>query len=485
MPPKNPVIGILGRDILLPCQLKTETVLQTVKIDVQWILDKSPEKINVVSYHGGNNDGPWDDRFQGRAQLSHLDLKKGNMSLILKGGQISDQGKYICMISLPNWYDEVIVDLILTENGAEPTISLVDYQGQGIGLTCSSSGWYPEPQVFWLDGGGKKLIKKSDTRITMAPSPTETFSVLSSLTLEPGISSEVVCKIVNNILQMESESRILITEEFYPTISPWLPPFILILAIFIGIMVFVVYKLRRSNLNVSQVAGEQINTLKHEEECLKNGIETEKHTTEASLCELQLQYGTLQEELGFRRARSYAAAITLDSDYKHPDVVIQNNLKEATLKGPSEGHPEATGGTLIVVGKEGYSSGKHYWEVVVGDRLEWELGVLTQSERDKVKKEKFTGYPGEGCWAMRSSRGDIFSIPGDSKIVKKDVEHKAIGLLLDQDAEEIFFYNAQISYLIHSIPIQSAERLYPFLSFGSAAEARDQRPLGIVHLKVI
>lgn len=97
------------------------------------------------------------------------------------------------------------------ENGAEPTISLVDYKGQGIGLTCSSQGWYPEPKVFWL-AGGEDLTKMSDTRNTKTP--TGNFSVFSSLTLEPGVSGEVACKIVNNVLQMDSESRILITGEY-------------------------------------------------------------------------------------------------------------------------------------------------------------------------------------------------------------------------------------------------------------------------------
>lgn len=106
---------------------------------------------------------------------------------------------------------------------------------------------------------------------------------------------------------------------------------------------------------------------------------------------------------------SSIAAVILDPDYKHSELLISEDQKRIRLKPSTSEKPVTCSGTLVVVGKEGYEAGKHYWEVRVGGRLDWELGVLTQVARDKVRKEKFSGPLGEGCWALRSSREGFFT----------------------------------------------------------------------------
>ncbi|CAI5790519.1 butyrophilin subfamily 3 member A2-like [Podarcis lilfordi] len=127
-------------------------------------------------------------------------------------------------------------------------------------------------------------------------------------------------------------------------------------------------------------------------------------------------------------------------------------------------------GTRIFVGKEGYAAGKHYWEVEVGERLDWELGVLTQAERDKFRKKKVAKSFQEGCWALKSSQGKFFSSPCEKEIEKKqNVSYSVIGLLLDQEKWEISFYNSRDAcFLMDSIPIKSRDKLYPFLDCGNA-----------------
>uniref|UniRef100_A0ACB8E4S7 Uncharacterized protein n=1 Tax=Sphaerodactylus townsendi TaxID=933632 RepID=A0ACB8E4S7_9SAUR len=100
-------------------------------------------------------------RYQGRTELFHSELRKGNMSLNLKNSQLSDQGQYTCMISLGDWYDLAVIQLNMIAKGEEPSISLEHYEGNGIGLTCSSKGWYPKSQTVWLDSKGKKIELKS------------------------------------------------------------------------------------------------------------------------------------------------------------------------------------------------------------------------------------------------------------------------------------------------------------------------------------
>ncbi|XP_033025415.1 butyrophilin subfamily 2 member A2-like [Lacerta agilis] len=242
IPPPNSIVGFLGEEVILPCQLTTSSVPESTNIQVQWILHKSSEKIDVKSYYGRNKPETQDDRYRGRAELSWNDLNKGNMSLILKKTYLSDQGNYTCIIILGDWYDEVMVELILAAKGTEPTIALVDYKGSGIGLTCSSNVWYPKPKALWLDSEGKVRSKQSDTTITETAAGN--FSVSSSITIESRVDHEVSCKIINELLGMESESRILISDAFYPATSPWLAPFLIILLIFICLLVGAGYKVK-------------------------------------------------------------------------------------------------------------------------------------------------------------------------------------------------------------------------------------------------
>ncbi|XP_077773319.1 butyrophilin-like protein 9 [Podarcis muralis] len=453
IPPENPIVGLLGKEVILPCQLTTSSIPESTSIQVQWILDKSSEKIDVKSYYGRNRPETQDNRYRGRAELSRIDLSKGNMSLILKKTQLSDQGNYSCIVFLGDWYEEVVVELLLAAQGTEPTIALVDYKGWGIGLACSSNGWYPKPKAFWLDSEGKVRSKQSDTTITETKAGD--FSVSSSITTESGVDHEVSCKIINELLGMESESRILISDALYPATSPWLAPFLIILLIYICLLVGAGYKVRQSYQKLSQCEKQKTEAqadLNH----VTEAIETEKRTGQAKV----------------RRAQQYAVAVTLDSYYKHPEISISKDKKRASLQTLPPEKEETAMGNRIFVGKECYAAGKHYWEVEVGERLDWELGVLTQAERDKFREKRVVKSFEEGWWALRSSQGKFFSVPCEKEIEKKPhLSYSVIGLLLDQEKWEISFYKSRGAYfLIDSIPIKSRDKLYPFLDYGSASE---------------
>ncbi|XP_033024368.1 butyrophilin subfamily 3 member A2-like [Lacerta agilis] len=451
IPPQNPIVGFLGKEVILPCQL-TSRVPKSTNIQVQWILDKSSEKIDVKSYYGRNKPETQDNRYQGRAELYQNDLNTGNMSLILKKTNLSDQGKYTCMIFLGDWYNEVVVELVLAAKGTEPTIALVDYKGSGIGLTCSSNVWYPKPKAFWLDSEGKVRSKQSDTTITVTKAGN--FSVSSSITIESGVDHEVSCKIINELLGMESESRILISDALYPATSPWLAPFLIILLLYICLLVGAGYKVKQNYQKLSQC----------EKRMDEAQDETEKCTGQAKV----------------KRAQEYAVAVTLDSYYKHPDISISEDKERTSLQPLTPGEGATALGTQIFVGKEGYAAGKHYWEVEVGEMLDWELGVMTQAERDKFREKRVVKSFQEGCWALRSSQGKLFSVPCEKEIEKKvHQSYSVIGLLLDQEKWEILFYSASNDkFLIDSIPIKSTDKLYPFFDYGSASENSGPKPSG-------
>lgn len=95
--------------------------------------------------------------------------------------------------------------------GDESEVFLDGHVGQGIGLTCKSQGWFPQPEVIWLDSKGQTRKEKVVTQSLQTSSGL--FDVVSSMTLEPGSDMEVSCRIVNDLLNTACESRVLISGE--------------------------------------------------------------------------------------------------------------------------------------------------------------------------------------------------------------------------------------------------------------------------------
>uniref|UniRef100_K7FQW7 Butyrophilin subfamily 1 member A1 n=1 Tax=Pelodiscus sinensis TaxID=13735 RepID=K7FQW7_PELSI len=436
IPPQNPVIAVIGEDVVLPCQLTAADNPDT--ITVQWILSRPPNKIEVSTYDGQIKEVRRDERYQGRTQFFQTEFRAGNVSLNLKDIKVSDKGKYTCSVSLNTWYDEVVVELDVTARGAKPSIFLEDYAGQGIGLTCKAEGWFPEPQVLWLDSKGENRTEKLTTnkKETLA----KIYNIESSIIIEPGSDNEASCKIINHVLKTASESRVLISEPnvFFPTTSPWMAAFLVILFLSIatiaavGFVISLMYEERPTSPTNVFSSSERLST-----------------------------------ELDFRRAQSYAVAITLDPDCKHPELRLSEDKKRVWREAASP-QPAAASRALLVVGRKGFVDGRQYWEVEVGCKGDWELGVLSQAARETVKREEAATLPGEGCWSLRRSQGDLFSSP------------EMIGVFLDREEGRISFYDAGMMFPIVTIPAGLTEKClyYPFLSPGNSTG--EQKPLTIL-----
>ena len=130
----------------------------------------------------------------------------------------------------------------------------------------------------------------------------------------------------------------------------------------------------------------------------------------------------------------------------------------ATLSSPST--------VPVLVAKAGFAAGKHYWEVDVDLQQDWVLGDI----RQKGKQEEQGTLASEDYWALHRSRGVIIAIQGKRTLEKKEMNETVIGVLLDLDEAQIFYFGtAQRSNMVR-IPVNlgkdSAEVFYPFLSKG-------------------
>ncbi|XP_051846525.1 probable E3 ubiquitin-protein ligase TRIML1 [Antechinus flavipes] len=83
---------------------------------------------------------------------------------------------------------------------------------------------------------------------------------------------------------------------------------------------------------------------------------------------------------------SFHRDITFDPESAHPHLVLSEDLKRVQYGSIYQDLPDNKEGFesgLVVLGAQKFSSGKHYWEVEMGDKTAWELGICKDSVRRK------------------------------------------------------------------------------------------------------
>ncbi|NXN99978.1 BT3A2 protein, partial [Rhinopomastus cyanomelas] len=243
LPPDKPVVGVVGKEAILPCQLQVHVIPE--RLSVRWTFARSSGTVPVAAYDGrnGHHLASESESYQGRTGFFQAEFSQGNLSLHLKPVLLSDSGQYVCSVAFASWYDEVVVDLDVGAKGDEVSLSLDGHQDQGVALSCKSQGWFPAPEVVWLDSEGQARKEKAATRTTRAPSGL--FTVVTSMTLGPGSDKEVSCRVTNHLLNTRSESRVLISGAFFPSTSPWMTATLVLLFLSAALGAALGYQLKR------------------------------------------------------------------------------------------------------------------------------------------------------------------------------------------------------------------------------------------------
>ncbi|XP_068576772.1 E3 ubiquitin-protein ligase TRIM39-like [Cebidichthys violaceus] len=130
-------------------------------------------------------------------------------------------------------------------------------------------------------------------------------------------------------------------------------------------------------------------------------------------------------------------------------------------------NPERNTNYVIVLGSEGFSSGKHSWEVEVGDHPDWNVGLAKESVDRKGKRFASPKY---GVWCLSHRSGEYIDVVGQTVRVKKSLQR--IRVQLDYVRGGVSFYNPEDMTHIYTYRDTFTEKLFLYFSIGMSGDAK-------------
>ncbi|XDV33761.1 hypothetical protein PO909_004049 [Leuciscus waleckii] len=175
---------------------------------------------------------------------------------------------------------------------------------------------------------------------------------------------------------------------------------------------------------------------------------------------------SLQEKLTLtevKRRQQYAVDVTLDPDTAHPNLILSDDGKQVRCgdigqKLPDK--PERFDTYVCVLGKEGFSSGRFYFEVKVKGKTDWDLGVARESSN---RKGSITESPSNGYWTVILRNENEYKACADPPVsLCVRVKPQRVGVFVDYEEGLLSFYDVESSSHLYSYTDQSfTGKLYP------------------------
>lgn len=134
---------------------------------------------------------------------------------------------------------------------------------------------------------------------------------------------------------------------------------------------------------------------------------------------------------------------------------------------------------LAVLAKDGYSSGRHYWEVFVADKPCYHIGMASESAQRKGQNRVSSD---RGFWTIILNRQGQYSAIDRQRVpIALETRPATLGILLDYGKRQISFYDANAR--VHIYTFTNSEpftgMIYPFVSF-CAENVENSNPIMLI-----
>ncbi|XP_051258409.1 zinc-binding protein A33 [Dicentrarchus labrax] len=194
--------------------------------------------------------------------------------------------------------------------------------------------------------------------------------------------------------------------------------------------------------------------------------------------ELKRLYG---KEL--RKVQNYSSEVILDPATAQRSLVVSDDGRQVRYEERKTSHvegPKRFSPALFVLGREGLSSGRHYWEVDMGRKTAWTLGVASASAR---RKGEIKLSPEGGYWCLWLKNGEVKALASPRLPLMMQSQPNKVGIFLDYEGGLISFYDVKSRLHLYTFVDTFNESLYPIFSPCLTQEGKNSSPLVITPVK--
>ncbi|XP_072113528.1 E3 ubiquitin-protein ligase TRIM39-like [Mobula birostris] len=156
-------------------------------------------------------------------------------------------------------------------------------------------------------------------------------------------------------------------------------------------------------------------------------------------------------------------SVTLDVETANPWLEVSEDRKSVRYTGTRRDLPD-TGKRFTdracVLGSEGFTSGRHYWEVEVMGSRRWSLGVAAESVK---RKGRVTLGPETGFWTIGRFDDEMWVLTSPVSRLPAGPIPGRVGVYLSYESGTVSFYNAETKSHLHTFTGNKfTGKLYPF-----------------------
>lgn len=355
-------VAEVGSDIFLPCTLSSPQSLAQMK--VHWFRSLYLSTVFLLD-DGKENKEQQSPEYSGRTTL-RAQPGSGDLTLMLQNVSLSDADMYHCLVenSSSKHYEEVVIELIVIGTGSIPVLG-VSLQDNSIGISFITSDWFPSPEMHWeIDGG--TLVTNNQEMIHNQSNGL--FQLESRILLDRPSDGHVYGAVRHPVTGKEVGLYLEIAADMFPRLSSWAYAFIFTFVILTaGAILTIIY--------IQKQHRQKVDLLK--------------------------QIDDLSSKEAWREAVMTPEYITLCPETAHPSLSVDPDLITLMNQPPTD--PPSPSNSRFetercCLGLPAFSTGCHYWEVELGNCLEWAVGVASPQVRRRGHAYMFR--PQEHIWCI-------------------------------------------------------------------------------------
>ncbi|XP_076414385.1 butyrophilin subfamily 3 member A2-like isoform X2 [Peromyscus maniculatus bairdii] len=455
--PSEPIVAAPGGEAILPCSLFPVMSVENME-ELRWFRSRFSEAVFVYRNQQEQKEEQMAE-YSGRTWLVKDQFHQGKAAVRIGNVQEPDSGIYVCFFKRGLFYEEAILELKVAVMGSVPEVDIKGPEDGGLCVVCMTSGWYPKPQVQWRDSRGERLPASTENHIEDAEG---LFSMKTTLVVRDSSLGNVTCSTFNPILGQEKAMGMFIPEPFFLQAFPWMPAFAVSVTMMGLLVLGSCCLLRREHLAKLQLRQEWEN-LRPEQESFQQTKEAALKTTNRRKAAYRAAWRKAKLYADWCKEHFQAWSVTLDPDSTHANLAISQDRMSVTRK-DTDMHLDSP---FSVLGTEGISSGRRYWEVKIknGDSSTWTLGVWRE---DVEKQGWYSECPIRGFWTVgRTNSGYwAYTDTGRASLSLRQVP-ESVGVFVDYSEGDISFYNMSDMSHIFSFQASFSGTLFPYFRLES------------------